>query len=30
LYLRNNDQVYQLTFDCKACEMRISKTDAFI
>ena len=25
LYLRNNDQVYQLTFDCKACEMRISK-----
>lgn len=26
LYLRNNDQVYELTFDCKACEMRISKT----
>lgn len=25
LYLRNNDQAYQLTFDCKACEMRISK-----
>jgi len=25
LYLRNNDQVYQLTFDCKACEMSISK-----
>lgn len=30
LYLRNNDQVYQLTFDCKVCEMHISKTDAFI
>jgi 23S rRNA 5-hydroxycytidine C2501 synthase len=30
LYLRNNDQVYELTFDCKACEMRISKSDAFI
>ena len=28
LYLRNNDQVYELTFDCKACEMRISKSDA--
>jgi len=25
LFLRNNDQVYELTFDCKACEMRISK-----
>jgi len=25
LCLRNNDQVYQLTFDCKACEMSISK-----
>lgn len=25
LYLRNNDQVYVLTFDCKACEMHISK-----
>ena len=25
LYLRNNDQVYELSFDCKACEMRISK-----
>ena len=25
LFLRNNDQVYQLTFDCKACEMRILK-----
>jgi putative protease len=25
LFLRNNDQSYQLTFDCKACEMRISK-----
>ena len=30
LYLRNNDQVYELTFDCKACEMRISKSDAVI
>ncbi len=27
LYLRNNDQVYQLTFDCKACEMHISKAE---
>ena len=25
LFLRNNDQSFQLTFDCKACEMRISK-----
>jgi 23S rRNA 5-hydroxycytidine C2501 synthase len=25
LFLRNNDQEYKLTFDCKACEMRISK-----
>ncbi len=25
LLLRNNDQEYKLTFDCKACEMRISK-----
>ena len=25
LSLRNNDQEYKLTFDCKACEMRISK-----
>jgi 23S rRNA 5-hydroxycytidine C2501 synthase len=25
LYLRNNDQVYELTFDCKACEMWITK-----
>ena len=25
LFLRNNDQEYQLTFDCKACEMHISK-----
>jgi putative protease len=25
LYLRNNDQTYQLTFDCKACEMHIVK-----
>jgi collagenase-like PrtC family protease len=30
LYLRNNDQIYKLTFDCKACEMRISKSDAFL
>ena len=30
LYLRNNDQVYELSFDCKACEMRISKSNAFI
>ena len=26
LFLRNNDQVYELTFDCKLCEMRITKT----
>ena len=25
LFLRNNDQEYKLTFDCKVCEMRISK-----
>jgi putative protease len=25
LYLKNNDQLYQLTFDCKLCEMKISK-----
>ncbi|MFM2290331.1 MAG: hypothetical protein RIS29_144 [Bacteroidota bacterium] len=25
LFLKNNDQLYKLTFDCKACEMRISK-----
>ena len=25
LNLRNNDQEYELTFDCKACEMRITK-----
>lgn len=25
LILRNNDQVYELTFDCKLCEMRITK-----
>jgi putative protease len=25
LFLRNNDQEYQLTFNCKACEMHISK-----
>jgi 23S rRNA 5-hydroxycytidine C2501 synthase len=27
LFLRNNDQVYKLTFDCKACEMQISKAE---
>jgi len=30
LMLRNNDQVYKLTFDCKLCEMHISKSDAFM
>lgn len=25
LYLKNNDQMFELTFDCKLCEMRISK-----
>ena len=25
LLLKNNDQLFKLTFDCKACEMRISK-----
>ncbi len=25
LFLKNNSQVYKLTFDCKLCEMRISK-----
>ena len=25
LFLKNNNQTYELTFDCKACEMRISK-----
>ena len=25
LFLKNNEQLYKLTFDCKACEMRISK-----
>lgn len=25
LFLRNNDQVYEMTFDCKLCEMRIIK-----
>jgi putative protease len=25
LFLKNNDQVYRLTFDCKACEMHITK-----
>jgi len=27
LYLKNNNQLYKLTFDCKMCEMRISKSD---
>lgn len=27
LYLRNNNQVYELAFDCKLCEMRISVAD---
>ncbi|MDP4239633.1 MAG: U32 family peptidase [Bacteroidota bacterium] len=27
LYLKNNNQLYELTFDCKNCEMRISKSD---
>ena len=27
LYLKNNDQLYELTFDCKLCEMRISKAE---
>ena len=27
LYLRNNDQVYELSFDCKACEMQIRKSN---
>jgi putative protease len=27
LFLRNNDQEYKLTFDCKACEMHISKAE---
>jgi putative protease len=26
LYLKNNDQMFELTFDCKLCEMRISKS----
>ena len=25
LFLKNNDQIYELTFDCKACEMQITK-----
>ena len=25
LYLRNNDQSYELKFDCKKCEMQILK-----
>jgi collagenase-like PrtC family protease len=27
LYLRNNEQVYELSFDCKACEMSIRKAE---
>ena len=27
LFLKNNNQLYKLTFDCKFCEMRISKSD---
>ena len=27
LFLKNNNQLYQLTFDCKKCEMHISKSD---
>jgi putative protease len=27
LYLKNNNQLYKLSFDCKVCEMRISKSD---
>ena len=27
LYLKNNNQLYKLTFDCKICEMRISKSE---
>jgi len=27
LFLKNNNQLYKLTFDCKICEMRISKLD---
>jgi len=27
LYLKNNNQLYQLTFDCKKCEMHISLSD---
>ena len=27
LYLKNNNQLYKLTFDCKICEMWISKSD---
>jgi putative protease len=26
LFLKNNDQVYELTFDCKRCEMLITKS----
>ena len=29
LYLKNNNQTYKLTFDCKACQMLISKENAF-
>ena len=27
LYLKNNNQLYKLSFDCKNCEMHISKSD---
>jgi len=27
LFLKNNNQLYELTFDCKICEMRIKKSD---
>jgi len=27
LYLKNNNQLYKLSFDCKKCEMSISKSD---
>jgi len=27
LFLKNNNQLYELTFDCKICEMRIKRSD---
>jgi len=27
LYIRNNDQMYELVFDCKACEMKIMRAE---